>query len=1591
MRIRNLREGVEIDSLGNQLTPEQAKYFANSKIRDNSNNLLVCYHRTDSEFTTFDKNYFGSGAGTDFGVGFYFSAIDKDWYGDIKKECYLNITNPFYLDVWDNDGIVRFFNLLQLSREDIEYYMETALETVDNIGGAGFVNEFIGQNELTTLCIEKGYDGIVVGDIMDGEIIAFEPEQIKTVTSQHMVESITTCEDSLGNTLTPEQSRYFAHSKVRDTQGRLLVCYHGTNSKFSSFEHTKKGMQLGADLGFWFTTNVNVARRFSQVSGDDDTIEFLKWRDAKEDEFTNRTSDLLTPYIKGLPTDDKNGIIKYVMWFGVDQHLKDKFDLNDIPKDVEDRIESITDEYMTFYHTDTSNLRAEFEKTYTPKSTPTLISAYLNIEKLKILNGGDIGVGWTRFNEISAAEDDGYDGVLIKSGDTGHGIADEYVVFNSNQIKLITNKTPTSSKNLNEKSESVSYETDNLGNELSTEQSKYFKNSKVRDRNGNLLVVHHGTYNSFDSFDAGDIGFHFGTEKAATERKDYYDDVTDREWKVGKYYLNITNFLDMYDIADWDGSNLASHIIESMLLDLSDDEVRYLQQIQMMGGLGMNRSHKPTVLLRKFLTDRGIDGIMYENAYEDSGSISYIAFNPEQIKFITNKTPTSSKNMNEDIWDSSHTTYQPKNDAKFRRLIKKPLNTLTSEDIKYIYTISDCDYMMLYKQYDSISDALSHTNDRMADIYFQECADFFQSLSFPLTVYRAIRNDEFVDGKFKISGKNNSRSWSVDKNIYSDKSSKFHKVTSIVACEVEQSDIDIMHTVSNFIFYSSSRRMGGYGEYEITMKKSFSPSEKNNLRWVKTPTDNKNLIEDTLIAEPNVYADFVNELHSTFNSMSTEQIISFLNIKQRNDLDIESPMFILPNGKFVSVQETLDTNGVDVDELTHQSICECFAWCLMSDLKYDTDAVAEIVDQDWRLEKEFAHLLTELTYKLGWARINCGTKAVDRRFYGVLPNEVSNKQWWSFETWLNWGYDKNKSDVLVFVTDMAIAKKFKMNDSAPIFPEDIIKNIRRFYSSGRFYEGLNEKIEHMTVEEESFDYDNLFVADDVKELKNFMDRTDWEEFRVIDSSRYDGNYYIGEARNYIHSQILKLAVDGGWFPDHNRMSIGTQFRDTDFVVVHRGKDVDGELLGEDGYCYGYVFEDYTILARDNIQNTDIIKKFGKLLKVNEIDDPWFDKESWYDGDESDDIEEKLTESLQRLASNAFITDSPYQIRDLLVNKPKLYRILYDKNIDMYMIGDGEEVIHWDLIKAARKQGYYAEMESFIDELGDLENYVEFGEGGQFLDDEEIESYLIYMVFSPDEDSFYLGEDGYQFKYPLSFGTIYTRDSYLDDCDLYKVVKATNNIGVNEKMENNLLEGIWSLPDTQGKVDTIKNLFANPITSDDVDAVKDILYVVFGSDELFDSLDGEEDIDYRDAIADYIESFLDDYPEKIDPKLERQLNDIIKSYDSFYGSDRFINEGIIHTDENDNVNSLKLAGALTVGDVFYDDRSQHKMKVLSVSEASSWAVLVTVEDLATGATEERRLGIASIVELAGENDIEVEVDDDIEIEWHPIDDYFDRDI
>ena len=47
---------------------------------------------------------------------------------------------------------------------------------------------------------------------------------------------------------------------------------------------------------------------------------------------------------------------------------------------------------------------------------------------------------------------------------------------------------------------------DSSGRKLSEKQAAYFKNSKVRDENGRLLVVYHGTDAEFDQFELSKAG-----------------------------------------------------------------------------------------------------------------------------------------------------------------------------------------------------------------------------------------------------------------------------------------------------------------------------------------------------------------------------------------------------------------------------------------------------------------------------------------------------------------------------------------------------------------------------------------------------------------------------------------------------------------------------------------------------------------------------------------------------------------------------------------------------------------------------------------------------------------------------------------------------------------------------------------------------------------------------------------------------------------------------------------------------------------------------------------------------------------------------
>lgn len=195
---------------------------------------------------------------------------------------------------------------------------------------------------------------------------------------------------------------------------------------------------------------------------------------------------------------------------------------------------------------------------------------------------------------------------------------------------------------------------DNEGNKLSPEQIKFFRNSKIRAKNGSLMVCYHGTDKEFDEFDVSyswdNFGFHFGTLTAAQERNGKI---------IKKVYLNIKNpFYIDEDLQYWDAVGFTEYFLKN------EDKVKEFPILakewenikETWYGDYMDEDPDTSYwdtnfgeLFRNAWYKSKYDGIKYKNYGEDVGSISYMAFYPNQIKSIDNKNPSSSNNINEGI------------------------------------------------------------------------------------------------------------------------------------------------------------------------------------------------------------------------------------------------------------------------------------------------------------------------------------------------------------------------------------------------------------------------------------------------------------------------------------------------------------------------------------------------------------------------------------------------------------------------------------------------------------------------------------------------------------------------------------------------------------------------------------------------------------------------------------------------------------------------------------------------------------------------------------------------------------------------------
>ena len=99
-------QGIQKDSEGSPLSPQQTNYFKDSKVRDKDGNLLVVYHGTPERFNIFKSGYSGL-----YGAGMYFTedikyaegysknlTINGESVGGRVISAYINLENPLTID-----------------------------------------------------------------------------------------------------------------------------------------------------------------------------------------------------------------------------------------------------------------------------------------------------------------------------------------------------------------------------------------------------------------------------------------------------------------------------------------------------------------------------------------------------------------------------------------------------------------------------------------------------------------------------------------------------------------------------------------------------------------------------------------------------------------------------------------------------------------------------------------------------------------------------------------------------------------------------------------------------------------------------------------------------------------------------------------------------------------------------------------------------------------------------------------------------------------------------------------------------------------------------------------------------------------------------------------------------------------------------------------------------------------------------------------------------------------------------------------------------------------------------------------------------
>lgn len=220
------------------------------------------------------------------------------------------------------------------------------------------------------------------------------------------------------------------------------------------------------------------------------------------------------------------------------------------------------------------------------------------------------------------------DDMSFKTGTVKHGAPSDI----SSSIYSLLNKL----QNVNNNETKFSLDVDSDGNELSPAQAEYFKDSKVRDDNGNLLVVYHGTNNreETETWDAK-------SKQWNTEYKIFTKFKTP-DWVDTSGFF----FVDDYNNAGGYGSTVYKvylYIKNPLTIECRG---------QNYSNINFNGETHDTYEWAEYAKKKGYDGVIFRNVVDGAGYEyfekpvnEFVTFNSNQVKNTDNLNPTSNPNI----------------------------------------------------------------------------------------------------------------------------------------------------------------------------------------------------------------------------------------------------------------------------------------------------------------------------------------------------------------------------------------------------------------------------------------------------------------------------------------------------------------------------------------------------------------------------------------------------------------------------------------------------------------------------------------------------------------------------------------------------------------------------------------------------------------------------------------------------------------------------------------------------------------------------------------------------------------------------------